>query len=682
MLVFVTVNAGDYLGRGKEYVEILFDSVKRNLKEGTEGRFVCFTDDPEPYADGIEKRALHGGLRGWWNKIYLFQKGHFEDGDRIVYLDLDTVIVSGLDEIIKYNGPFAILRDFYRYGGLQSSVMMWEANNTPPIWEDYIEAEKPDINGGDQAWLERYPWCFSDRLQDVYPNCFVSYKVSCITGIPKNAKIVVFHGNPRPHNAGGWVDKVWKIGGGNALELEMVGSVPAEKLEANVRHCLTLNLPHIEKLSDPLKNPNAVMVGGGPSLAACLSEIRIRQAHGEKVFALNGSYRYLENNGILADYQVIADPRPENAQFIPEETNAVLLLSSTCDPAVFEKAKGKKVIVWHVGHDGMDKIVDPDQTKYVAYIAGGSTVGMVGMSIAYAIGYRKLHLFGYDSSYQQDEGHAYPQSLNAGERVLDIDAYGREFKSSPWMVAQANEFVELAPALIELGCEITTHGDGLLQHMASAMSEACLPETDITQIDGFWWPKNDIECRASIEAFSGDVNSIMAHCARFGVAIQAGGNVGVWPKMLAHRFGAVYTFEPDSANFQCLVRNVTELNVTKLQAILGAEAGLVKLATTRHNCGAHFVDGNGTIPTLRIDDLGLEACDLIQLDVEGFEAFALKGALKTIEKFKPVIVCEEKGLGEKFGIGESVIGEMLSSFGYSVIERINRDVIYTCKESY
>ena len=37
MLYFVTVNADNYLGRGKEYVEILFDSIKRNLKEGTEG---------------------------------------------------------------------------------------------------------------------------------------------------------------------------------------------------------------------------------------------------------------------------------------------------------------------------------------------------------------------------------------------------------------------------------------------------------------------------------------------------------------------------------------------------------------------------------------------------------------------------------------------------------------------
>ena len=679
MLYFVTVNADNYLGRGKEYVEILFDSIKRNLKEGTEGKFVCFTNDETPYIDGIEKRPLHGELTGWWNKLYLFKDGHFNDGDRIVYMDLDTVIVSGLDEIIKYDGRFAILGDFYRSGGLQSSVMLWEADYNWEFWISYESDEFPNIQGGDQAWIEKYRTEYDvDILQDLYPHCFVSYKKSCLGGIPNNSKVVIFHGQPRPHEAGGWVDKVWKISGGSSLELEMIPNVSPEQLELNIRYCLTLGLPHIEKLAERAPNINAVMVGGAPSIKGYVEEIRIRQRFGEKVFALNGAYKWLKENGIEADYQIIADARPQNAYFIDDDFNGILLLASHCDPAVFDKTKSKKVVVWHRGHDGVQDIVDPKRDKFVAYMAGGSTVGMVGLSIAYAIGYRKLHLFGYDSSYADGEGHAYAQSLNDGERVLDIEAYNRTFKSAPWMVQQANEFIQLAPSLIELGCEITTHGDGLLQHMASAIAETILPETDIKEINGLWWPNGDVECRASIEAFHGDVDSIMKHCKRVGVAVQAGGNVGVWPKTLAEHFGSVYTFEPDNANFQCLVRNVTALNVTKLQAILGATPGLVKLATTRHNCGAHFVDGNGTIPTIRIDDLGLDACDLIQLDVEGFEAFALRGALKTIEKFKPVIVCEEKGLGEKFGVGNEEISEMLVKFGYSVAERLNRDVIYTC----
>lgn len=680
MLTFVTVNAGDYLGRGKEYVEVLFDSIRRNLKEGTEGRFICFTDDDEPYAEGIEKRALHGNLKGWYNKLYLFNSELFYHGDRIIFFDLDTVIVSGLDEIIKYDGPFATLRDFYRPKGLQSSVIMWENGKADHVWKNYVWMGLPELKGGDQEFIESYyGYPVADILQDLFPNCFVSYKAHCLGGIPKNAKVVVFHGNPRPHATKGWVEKIWKVGGGSALELEMQSNVDAAKLEANIRHSLTLDLPHFETLAALADNQNAVLVGGGPSIKDYVSELRFRQRYGEKIFALNGAYKWLSEKGIKPDYLVIADARPENASFVPEQTDAILLIASHCDKAVFEKAAGKKVIVWHRGHDGVQDIVDPDRTKTIAYFAGGSTVGMIAMSLAYACGYRKLHLFGYDSSYLENDGHAYSQKLNDADRILDIEAYGRDFKSAPWMVQQANEFIELAPALVKLGCEISTHGDGLLQHIAASLSASTETETEIHEINGDWWPRGDVECRASIEAFSSDVDAIIKHVEHAGVCIQAGGNVGMWPKKLAGLFDSVYTFEPDNANFQCLCRNVPELNVIKMQAILGSRRGLVKLATTRHNCGAHFVDGNGIIPTLRIDDLGLDACDLIQLDVEGFEYSALLGAGKTIDKFKPVIVCEEKGLGEKFGISDEAIGVFLGVFGYEVVERLNRDVVYKHK---
>ena len=114
MLNIVCVNSNDYLGKGKKYVEILYDMVRRNLSEKVEGRFLCFTDDETPYNEGIIKKSLPGGLKGWWNKLYLFKDGLFDDGDLVVYFDLDTCIVGGLDNIIEYKGDFAILRDVYR----------------------------------------------------------------------------------------------------------------------------------------------------------------------------------------------------------------------------------------------------------------------------------------------------------------------------------------------------------------------------------------------------------------------------------------------------------------------------------------------------------------------------------------------------------------------------------------
>jgi hypothetical protein len=58
--------------------------------------------------------------------------------------------------------------------------------------------------------------------------------------------------------------------------------------------------------------------------------------------------------------------------------------------------------------------------------------------------------------------------------------------------------------------------------------------------------------------------------------------------------------------------------------------------------GNQRVSGVGPIPTMRIDDLALPRCDLIYLDVEGEELNALKGAMETIERCKPVIVYEAR----------------------------------------
>ena len=41
-----------------------------------------------------------------------------------------------------------------------------------------------------------------------------------------------------------------------------------------------------------------------------------------------------------------------------------------------------------------------------------------------------------------------------------------------------------------------------------------------------------------------------------------------------------------------------------------------------------------------IDDLNLTECDLIMLDVEGYELHALNGAIETIKKYGPVICIE------------------------------------------
>ena len=132
MLRIVCLQQGNYCGRGTEYVNVLYDAVSRNLAEGMAGVFECFTDQPEGLAPGIVARPLPApGAPGWWGKLGLFRAGLWPEGDRVLLFDLDTLIEGAIEELATYAGPFAALEDFYRPGGLQSSVMAWPARFRP-----------------------------------------------------------------------------------------------------------------------------------------------------------------------------------------------------------------------------------------------------------------------------------------------------------------------------------------------------------------------------------------------------------------------------------------------------------------------------------------------------------------------------------------------------------------------
>lgn len=165
------------------------------------------------------------------------------------------------------------------------------------------------------------------------------------------------------------------------------------------------------------------------------------------------------------------------------------------------------------------------------------------------------------------------------------------------------------------------------------------------------------------------------------VMVQAGGNCGMQIIKFAEFFDYVYTFEPEPKNFYCMNKNLVHKNVIKIQACIGDERGMVNLSPwgneeRGYESGGYHVGGSGGyIPTLMIDDLGLEQCDLIQLDVEGYQLKALNGAIQTIQKFKPVI-CTEHAWIERYGGTPQEVDSFLTSLGYLAVANYTTDNIY------
>jgi len=194
-------------------------------------------------------------------------------------------------------------------------------------------------------------------------------------------------------------------------------------------------------------------------------------------------------------------------------------------------------------------------------------------------------------------------------------------------------------------------------------------------VDGWVVPAADEVCAQAALQQVADLKSYYPFVTAFDVAVQAGGNIGVWPAKMAERFKFVYTFEPDADNFNCLSHNAMLSNIIKFQAALGERHECIKMWTNPANVGAHYVDGTGEIPTIRIDDLNLPVCNMIMLDVEGYETAALKGGEETIKKFRPCIVVEEKGHHRRFKAEPPV--EYLATLGYRQVAWIGRDIVYT-----
>jgi FkbM family methyltransferase len=197
--------------------------------------------------------------------------------------------------------------------------------------------------------------------------------------------------------------------------------------------------------------------------------------------------------------------------------------------------------------------------------------------------------------------------------------------------------------------------------------------------EGWWWPTEDTSTWKFLNNHFDLPTKVSKYVDKKNVVVQAGGNCGMYPKQYGEIFNTVYTFEPDWLNFYCLVRNCPDDHIIKSQACLGDKPDLVKLKVRHFSRGKSFINGKGRYPVYLIDNLGLTECDLIHLDIEGYEYFALNGAVETIKKFQPVIAIEMwDQLDERFGENmNSKTESLLSSLGYTYIEKLNEtDKIY------
>jgi hypothetical protein len=236
----------------------------------------------------------------------------------------------------------------------------------------------------------------------------------------------------------------------------------AEQRIQHIESCLSR--PLLETVGLPANKKQMVIVGGGPSLRYQLPQIRARKAKKAEVWATNGTHDYLISKGITPDYMVMMDSREESARFVQNpHKDVTYFIASQCHPSVFDALKDQKVFIWHVhAPETQETILKNSKSRELLMIRGGSTIGLRAMCLGAALGYRAIHHYGMDSSYDEAEHHAYSQALNDGEEIKVIEYKGKKFICSAWMLDQAEDYENQIEALESAGIRVFAHGTGLI----------------------------------------------------------------------------------------------------------------------------------------------------------------------------------------------------------------------------
>jgi FkbM family methyltransferase len=203
---------------------------------------------------------------------------------------------------------------------------------------------------------------------------------------------------------------------------------------------------------------------------------------------------------------------------------------------------------------------------------------------------------------------------------------------------------------------------------------------------GWWIPSTITERRhpvASRRKGSAVIPQALAWGGKRRVVLQAGGHLGLWPILLAAQFRQVLTFEPDPENWACLCKNTARCdNIHVTFGALGERTGTVSMQRRRGSTGGHYVKqtDSGSVPLFTIDSLSLPCLDALFLDVEGYELAVVRGAEATLERCRPLLVCEENSTGARYGRARGDLAQWLAGWGYQQVQAYKRDLVFLAQK--
>ncbi|MEI7635879.1 MAG: hypothetical protein WCJ37_01125 [Syntrophus sp. (in: bacteria)] len=201
-----------------EYVNRLYRACLRNTTIPFD--FVLYIG---PSAEGRRHeidpaiRIVQTGLPYWWSG-FMFWKNDPPgiNTETVLYLDLDQVIVGGLDDLINFPSEQAYMTGYPRHAcppGMERltcvSTSLLRNGAGRKVWDEYVALGKPQWDPWNPPTGRLLPiGCQSiiddpahGMKYDLFPEEWVaSYKLQILKkGMPHDCRVVAFHGRPKQH---------------------------------------------------------------------------------------------------------------------------------------------------------------------------------------------------------------------------------------------------------------------------------------------------------------------------------------------------------------------------------------------------------------------------------------------------------------------------------------------------
>ncbi|MBT6594273.1 MAG: glycosyltransferase, partial [Porticoccaceae bacterium] len=153
--------------------------------------------------------------------LAVFAETLYDLKGKVLCLDLDLIITGSLDDLFDYPGEVMIIKDWIKKDGTgNSSVYRFEVGAHPEILSEFEKSfqQIKKTHRNEQEYLSAalmaknalvyWPdeWCRSFKRHCLKPFWFL---IARETQIPENARVIVFHGKPDPHEAIAGVSGKW-----------------------------------------------------------------------------------------------------------------------------------------------------------------------------------------------------------------------------------------------------------------------------------------------------------------------------------------------------------------------------------------------------------------------------------------------------------------------------------------